>query len=113
MAVLSVLLIVRALKKRDPSREDDPIWNRLRLFTVVLTLTYLFFLEKLGFIISTIIVEFLLCALYGRSLKPKQTGKALITQIILWAAISIITTTACYLLFDKVLQVLLPKFSLW
>ena len=75
---------------------------------------YLLLMEKLGFMISSILFVFGLITYYhgaqisvqeAGGLKPRQYAEHLICAVA--------TTLCCYVLFSKVLTVVLPGFSLF
>lgn len=97
MILLGAVIGVQAYRKEDSSKEEKDM-DYKRVFASILTLIiYLLVLEKLGFIISTTLMVFLIPTMLGY----KNVKVKLLTGIILSLTI--------YLVFGKLLSVHLPK----
>ncbi len=70
-------------------------WNRVTLL-IILGLVYVYILDFLGFIITTILFLFTLLLIAGNR-KPIQL-----------ISITVVTTVGVYLIFEKLLNVYLP-----
>lgn len=112
-AVLAVILLVRALKNRT-GRFAAPIWHRAAVITVTATVTYLLLMPYLGFYIMTVLFIAGLGLVYTHYMRKKVLkGKTFVQEMIRWLIFSIISTVFLYLIFVRILNVILPKFSLF
>jgi hypothetical protein len=112
-ALLGVLLIIKALVKRD-SEVLPPIWSKVGIVSVVALVLYLLIMPRLGFTLSTFL--FLLITILASSKvegKLDLKGKKLWIKISQYVAFSIIATLVTEKIFRDGLDVLLPTFSLF
>lgn len=108
LAALAVIMIVRAVLKRDMEK-CEPIWCRDGVFTVVMLFLYLLSMNTLGFTIATFAFETILILVYSKRMgKLEGTGKTLALRVLLYVAAALIATIATKLLFTRVLSVRLP-----
>ena len=73
-------------------------------------------MKTVGFIISTIIFEFITMFIYGSKMGKvnfKADKKKAVIRVIIYAVIYVVATYATYYLFTSVLSVRLPKFKLF
>ncbi len=111
-SILAVLLLIRSLRNRTDT-VAAPVWHRAAVITVLTTVGYLLLLPYIGFYIMTVLFLSGLGLVYTYYMGKKVLkGKALVKEIIRWLIFSIITTIFLYLLFVKLLSVVLPSFSL-
>lgn len=120
LSLLSILLIVRALKSRSTEAGQETmevVWDKPTLITAVSLLVYMFVISYLGFILSSIVLMWLLSYLYARR-AARGSGKAEDTKGKLKTAattlvFSLAATFCTYYIFVEVLSTKLPKFSLF
>lgn len=119
LAAISLIMVIRAVIKRNSPyyQEELPkIWCKEGVITLVLLVLYLLVMKTIGFIISTIIFEFVTMSMYGMKMGKvnfKADKKKALIRLALYAAISVIATFATHYLFTNVLSVRLPKFKLF
>ena len=108
LGILSLMLIIRSLKKR-PQEQAPKILTKRVCVTCGIILAYLVLLNYLGFFISSLGFLFALCAFFTVEAKGGTLSKKELTkQLIIWAVISIITALAVQYLFGTLLGVQLP-----
>ena len=108
LGILSAALIIRALKNK-PQEEAPKIVTKRVLVTIVIIAIYIAFLDKLGFVISSGLFLASLLTFFTVETKGKEIrGKALIKEIIICTAITVITVGVVYYLFGVALGVRLP-----
>lgn len=113
LAVLTVIMIVKAVLKRD-TEPCEPIWSKDGALTVILLFLYLFSMNTLGFTLATFAFETILILMYSRRMgKLNYTGRALVLHILMYVAAALIATIATKLLFTRVLSVRLPTGKLF
>ncbi|MGN0734743.1 MAG: tripartite tricarboxylate transporter TctB family protein [Anaerovoracaceae bacterium] len=109
LAVFAILLITRALIKKDEEKQA-PIWTKEGIFTIVMMFLYLVSMEILGFTLSTFLFEAILIFVYSYKMgKLNSKGKKLYLTIALYIAIALIATLVTQYLFTEALSVRLPK----
>lgn len=118
LGLFDIAMIVRALiKKNTPEyqKELPPIWCKEGVITIAALVVYLLVMKLIGFIISTVIFEFGLMALYGYKMGKVDFSdkKKAIKKLVFYLIVSVIATVATYYLFTDVLNVRLPKFKLF
>ena len=119
LAAISLIMIVRAIVKRNTAyyQEELPkIWCKEGVITLVLLVLYLLVMKTIGFIISTIIFEFITMWIYGSKMGKvnfKADKKKALLRLAFYAVLSVVATYATYYLFTSVLHVRLPKFKLF
>ncbi len=119
LAAISLIMIIRAVVKRNTAyyQEELPkIWCKEGVITLILLVLYLLVMKTIGFIISTVIFEFITMFIYGSKMGKvnfKADKKKAVIRIVLYAVISVVATYATYYLFTSVLSVRLPKFKLF
>ena len=113
MFVLSVLLLIRTLRKR-PQDTSPKIWGKLQIYTVVAMFLYILLMKKIGFRICTGLFVWITTAVYclsGPEGLPR--GKPLVIALAKYLLFAVLVTAACDLLFRRVLSCNLPSFSLF
>lgn len=109
LAVLSVLLIIGAVRGRDTS-PAAPVWSKEGVFTVCLLVCYLLLMEPLGFLLSTFLfLSFSILVYSWRMGKLKLDKIAAVRRIFFYLVVSAATTAAVKELFTAVLKVRLPN----
>lgn len=112
-AALALILMIRALRNKT-GQVAVPIWHRAAVITVGATVIYLLLMPYIGFYIMTVLFVAGLGLVYTHYMRKKVLkGETLIKEIIRWLIFSIISTVFLYLIFVRVLNVILPKFSLF
>lgn len=120
LALLAVLLMMRALRQRRTAQGQErraPIWTSLPIATVAVLFVYLLVLDKLGFILDSVIMLWVLTFLYsmnsgekGRDWHDKKTvTKELGKSGVFAVACGIVV----YCVFTGILSTRLPTFSLF
>ena len=113
LLILGIALILRSLIKK-PDKLCEPIFNSATLVTVGWMALYLIALPKIGFFIASFLFVFGLVAYYSwKQGKLDVKGKELIKKIAAYTICAAATTFVCYILFAKVLTVVLPQFTLF
>ncbi|WP_099355148.1 tripartite tricarboxylate transporter TctB family protein [Fredinandcohnia onubensis] len=95
LCICSIKLIIQGFIKRRQLKMPEFNWNRVTLL-IILGLVYVYILDFLGFIITTILFLFTLLLIAGNR-KPIQL-----------ISITVVTTVGVYLIFEKLLNVYLP-----
>lgn len=113
LALLSALLIINALRKKD-NEMLSPIWNSVGVTTVIAMFGYLLVMEALGFTISSFLFLFVVVLAYARRMgKLEKKGKQLASTLGLYAFACLVATIVTEQIFRNGLDVLLPQFSLF
>lgn len=107
LGVCLVLEAVKELKKPAAERseeqhEDDARGTISMIATLVLIALYIFCLEPIGFVLSTIV--YLVAQMYILADDAHHTKK----DIVLFVVLSVITSVAIYMLFTKAFYLMLP-----
>lgn len=117
-AVLSLALIVNAIIKHDET-PANVLFHKQVIITLVLLFLYIKVMDKIGFFLSTMIFTTLLVLDYSKEAGKFKTedgigkkGAALLKSIAFYAAISLIVVVATQFVFEKLLMVNLPAWSL-
>jgi len=107
MAVLGAALLIKAYVR--PMYMDSFIYklNAPVVFTILVGLAWVFLLEWIGFVISSIAAIFVI--LYRFEPKAKRTPK----HVAKMAAIAAIEVAVMYIVFVKLLYVTMPAGRLW
>lgn len=116
--ILSLALIIQAIRKRDET-PTDVLFHKQAVITLVLLFLYIQVMGKIGFFLSTTIFTTLLVLDYSWEAgkfkdadgTPKRGG-ALVKSGVFYVVVSIITVIAVQLIFEKLLMVNLPTWSL-
>lgn len=120
LCALGVVLIVRAIIKRDQTKTKSAL-QPAALVTVAGLALYILGLEYLGFLVSTPIFLFALMVYYTHKAKrlvvnedgTRRPAKKIILSLALMAVGAGAVTVATYLLFTKGVKMLLPEFKLF
>lgn len=119
LSLLSVMLIVRALKSRSTESGQETmeaIWDKPTVVTAVSLLVYMFVIGYLGFILSSIVLMWLLSYMYARKAEhgdKTQDKKVKLKTAAVTLAFSLAATFCTYWVFVGLLSTKLPKFSLF
>lgn len=120
LCALGVILIVRALIKRDQKVTQSAL-QPAALVTIAGLALYVLALDYLGFLVSTPIYLFAMMVYYTHKAKrllvhedgSKRSGKEIALSC-LWMLLGAgVVTAATYLLFTKGVKMLLPEFDLF
>lgn len=120
LALLAALLMARALRRRKTAEGQEhraPIWTSMPIATAVVLFVYLLVLDKLGFILDSIAMLWMLTFMYsmnsgeeGRNWRDKKTvAKELAASGVFAVVCGVLT----YYVFTEILSVRLPAFSLF
>ena len=113
LGILGICLIVRSLSQKS-QKECPPLFNRATVVTILAMVLYLFLLDKLGFLLSSVLFVFALITYYSfEQSQGKFFSKGIFKKLAAYFLCAIITTGVCYYLFGTVLTVVLPQFSLF
>ena len=113
LGILGICLIVRSLSQKS-QKECTPLFNRATVVTILAMVLYLFLLDKLGFLLSSVLFVFALITYYSfEQSQGKFFSKGIFKKLAAYFLCAIITTGVCYYLFGTVLTVVLPQFSLF
>ncbi len=116
MALLSTLLLIRALKTRKMDETVLPkIWNNIGLFTVIVLFLYLLLINVLGFFLGSFLMLWVLVGVYSNNIgdQTKAKGKALALIIIKSCVFSLLASYLTTQLFTDFLSAKLPAFTLF
>ena len=109
LAILSLILIVRAVMKKDET-PCEPIWSKAGVVTVVAMVLYLFSMDIIGFIITTLIFTWVMIVYYSWKMeKLNCQGAERNKKLVIYLIAAIITTLATYWIFTSLLDVRLPS----
>lgn len=109
LGILAVMLIVRSLKNK-PDDIKEPILTKRTLVTAGIIVGYVFLMNKLGFIISSLLFVFLLLFYFTKEeMGELPKGKELRRMIILWIIITALTVALVQYLFGNLLALRLPE----
>lgn len=108
--ILGAILLAMGLKEAktyvEPEKKEAPFWKNdgtiSMLETLALIAVYVLLIKSVGFIIMTFL--YLLAQMYVLTPKEKRTKK----NLLLFIAISFITSFGIYLLFVRVFYLMLP-----
>ncbi len=108
LGILSIALIVRSLRNRPDGQANQIVTKRVGV-TILIIAVYIMLLGKLGFIASSTLFLAALLGFFTAETKGKHIrGKALLREIIICAAITVVTVVLVYYLFGVLLGVRLP-----
>ncbi len=116
MALLSTLLLIRALKTRKMDETVLPkIWNNIGIFTVIVLFLYLLLINVLGFFLGSFLMLWVLVGVYSNNIgdQTKAKGKALALIIIKSCVFSLLASYLTTQLFTDFLSAKLPAFTLF
>jgi hypothetical protein len=114
MALLAVLLLVRALKARKSDETVLPkIWDSTGVFTVVVLFIYLLLINVLGFFLDSFLMLWILVGVYSNSIGDKAKGKALGLIVVKSGVFSLLASYLTTKLFTDILAADLPVFTLF
>lgn len=114
MALLAVMLLIRALKARKTDGTIlPPIWDNVGVFTVVVLFIYLLLINVLGFFLDSFLMLWLLIGVYSNSIGDRAKGKALALIIVKSGVFSLLTSYFTTILFTDILAADLPVFTLF
>lgn len=118
LMILSVAMIIRALVRRNAEKSESTL-NVTSIGTIAALAVYLLLMKPLGYVISTVIFLTILMTFYAYKSNKFKTpegetiGVASIAKKIgLNVVVSIAVAVATYLLFTKMVGVMLPKFPM-
>lgn len=114
LGVLAILQLIRALHEK-PKEVLPVIWTKQSVITVIALALYVYFLNKVGFLLATIILCSILTFSYTAGLGKFDTAnrKKLILQIVLYMLVAVAMAAAMYVIFGVLLKAKLPAASLW
>ena len=122
VCVLSLMLILRALRMKGTEAGDtvlEPLWDKLNIMTALALFVYLLVLEKLGFILSSITLLWLLSFFYTRKDDIVRKGKdykdkkVIVSALVKTLIFSVIASVVTYYVFTALLGTKLPTFNLF
>lgn len=109
LAILALLLIVRSLRQRS-QEELPPIFTKRVGITAAIIVIYVFLIDKLGFLLSSILFVFALLAFFSREEKGGfPRGRELAREVILWGIITAASVFLVQYLFGNLLGINLPQ----
>jgi len=119
LLALGILLIIRAVIKHDDTPTESAL-NPASMITIISLAVYVFALDYLGFIISSMIFLVLLMLYYTmkagkfRDEDGNRIAKDKFLKTLLWIVIGAAGITGVsYFLFGEIIGLLLPTFNLW
>lgn len=120
LLLLALLLVIRALRQRkveEGQERQSTIWTSLPLWTVCILFVYLLILEKIGFILDSVWMLWLLTFLYSMNSdeadKDWSDWKIIMRETIKSGIFSVICCLVIYFIFTEVLSARLPVFALF
>lgn len=120
LGILALMLMARALKARKTEAGQQPgaaIWGRMGIFTAVVLLVYLMVLKPLGFFLDSVLMLWLLSAMYSvradRNKRDYKKGRVLTVMLVKTGVFSVVASYATFWIFTSVLSSKLPTFSLF
>jgi putative tricarboxylic transport membrane protein len=99
LVILGVILILMAVRSKDDQKKKDTLFSgaSLRILSLIIAgALYIVLFERLGFILSTILFIFAIMNITGESRWQKSV------------TVSVIIPLCLYIIFNKLLNVLLP-----
>lgn len=118
LAILAAVMMVNAIRAKDMTKME-PMFHGQVVFTLVLLAAYIYTMDFVGFLASTIAFTTIIIMEYswaaGKFLNAdgtKKTGAALVKTILLYIAVSIVVSYATEYIFRNMLNVSLPTWSL-
>ena len=119
LLALGILLVIKAIIKHDNTPTESAL-NPASMITIASLAAYVFALDYLGFIISTMIFLVLLMLYYTKKANKfrddegNKLSKEKFLKVLLWIVIGAAGVTGIsYFLFGEVIGLLLPEFNLW
>ena len=97
----------------------EPLWDKLNVMTAIALFVYLLVLEKLGFVLSSVIFMWLLSFFYTRKDDIVRKGKdykdkkVVMSTLVKTLAFSVVASVATYYVFTALLGTKLPGFDLF
>ena len=120
LAILSVLLMGRALKARKTSEgqaDGIAIWGGMGVFTTVVLFVYLLTLKYMGFFLNSALMLWVLTLVYtfniGVVKKDWKDKKLFVKELIKTGVFSFASSYITYWLFTNILTSKLPTFTLF
>lgn len=108
LAILSLILIIKAVIQKDET-PCEPIWSRAGVFTAIVLVVYLFAMDAVGFIPTTILFLWGTIVYYSWKMeKLNCTGAVRTRKIALYLIVALIGTFVTYWIFTSLLSVRLP-----
>lgn len=120
LTLLAVLLMARAVRRRKTGEGQErraPIWTPLPTVTVAVLLVYLLILDKLGFVLDSIAMLWILTFLYsmnsGEAGKNWHDKKIVARELAASGAFAVVCGVVTYYVFTEILSIRLPAFGLF
>lgn len=117
-AILSLVMIVNAIRKKDMTKLE-PMFHSQVVFTVVLLAAYIYMMDIVGFVVSTIAFMIIIIMEYswaaGKFKNEDGTtkkGAALVKSILFYVVVAIVVSYVTDYIFRELLSVNLPTWSL-
>lgn len=117
-AALSLVMIVNAIRKKDMTKAK-PMFHKQVVFTLVLLAGYIFLMDYVGFMVSTvafttiIILEYSLAAgKFQYEDGTRKKGADLIKGVLFYVVVAVVITVVTDFVFRDLLNVILPTWSL-
>lgn len=108
LAVLSIVLILRSIKRKS-DEVLPPILTKRILLTALIIVAYVFSMDKIGFFVSSFFFVFALLFFFTREEKGNfPQGKAFAKMILIWVGIAAASVTMVQYLFGNLLGIRLP-----
>lgn len=118
LMILSAAMIIRALVRRNAEKSESTL-NVTSIGTIAALAVYLLLMKPLGYVISTVIFLTILMTFYAYKSNKFKTPEgvtigvtSIAKKIGLNVVVSIAVAVATYLLFTKMVGVMLPKFPM-
>lgn len=122
VCALSLMLITRALRMKGTDAGEaklEPLWDKLNAMTAIALFVYLLILNKLGFVLSSVLFMWLLSFFYTRKDdivrkdKDYKDKKVVMSTLVKTLAFSVVASVATYYVFTALLGTKLPGFDLF
>lgn len=110
--ILGLLIVARAVRQK-PSQLCDPLFASTNVITILLVASYLLVLKKLGFVVSSFLLVFLLAVYYGFRMDKLKDKSKRVKRLAVYALYAALITGISYYLFSVVMTVVLPRFTLF
>ena len=119
LMLLAVLLVARGIRQRKTGEGQTrvrPIWTKLPLITVGVLFFYLLFLNRLGFILDSIWMLWLLIFVYTMNSGDKSLrdgAKRILVEAAKSGIFAVASSMIIYYVFTEILSTQLPTFHLF
>lgn len=110
--VLGIIVIIRAIWQK-PEKFCQPLFANTGVVTIALLAAYLLVLKKIGFVISSFLLVFLLAIYYAWKMDKLSDKSKRVKRLTAYAIYAAIMVGFTYYLFAVVMTVVLPRFSLF